>query len=104
MATSWSQPRSPGASVVPTVTMRGRAAGSMPTDSSASFRPPTASRTVEIVPLSAMTIRAPESAMVRISSPVALRGFTGTTTMPARNAPRYDATNSMLLPAATITR
>ena len=51
-----------------------------------------------------MTIRAPESAMVRISSPVALRGLTGTTTMPARSAPRYAATNSMLLPAATITR
>ncbi len=84
--------------------MRGRAAGSIPTDSSASLRPPTASRTVETVAASAMTIREPESTMVRISSPVTLRGLTGTTTMPARSAPRYAATNSMLLPVAIITR
>ena len=53
---------------------------------------------------SATTIRVPESASTRISSPVALRGLTGTTTMPARRAPRYAATNSTLFPPATITR
>ncbi len=54
----------------------------------ASARPPTASRTEEMVEWSAITIRVPESTTMRISSPVALRGLTGTTTMPARNAPR----------------
>jgi hypothetical protein len=53
---------------------------------------------------SAITIRVPESASMRISSPVALRGFTGTTTMPARRAPMYAATNSIRLPVAIITR
>ena len=53
---------------------------------------------------SAITIRVPESASIRISSPVALRGLTGTTTMPARSAPRYAATNSIRLPVAIITR
>ena len=76
----------------------------MPADASASLSPPTASRTVAMVAPSAMTIREPESTIVRISSPVALRGLTGTTTMPARSAPRYAATNSMLLPDAIMTR
>ena len=52
-----------------------------------------------MVEASAITIRAPESATIRISSPVAVRGLTGTATMPARKEPRYVATNSMLLPA-----
>ena len=70
------------------LTMRGRAAASVPIDSSASSSPVTAVRTTEIVEASAITIRVPESASIRSSSPVALRGLTGTTTMPARNAPR----------------
>jgi hypothetical protein len=50
--------------------------------------PPTAARTVSTVSASANTMRAPESAIIRTSSPVALRGLTGTATSRARSAPR----------------
>ena len=71
---------------MPTVTTRGRTA--LAPDSTASVSPRTAARTVETVSASAMISRAPESAIIRTISPVALRGLIGTATIRARNTPR----------------
>ncbi len=74
-----SRPRAAG-------TARARVSSSAP--SSASVSPPTARAPSSTVSASANTIRAPESAIIRTSSPVALRGLTGTATSRARSAPR----------------
>ncbi len=53
---------------------------------------------------SATTIRDPESAIIRASSPAVARGLTGTATAWARSTPRYVVTNSIRLPIAISTR